>query len=112
MLRTLLKSKIHRARVTDASLNYEGSITIPRALMVASGLVEYEQVYVWDVSNGKRLVTYAMEGQEEGRICMNGAAARLINIGDVIIIAAFGIYNSLHYRPRIVYVDKNNREKL
>ena len=81
MLRRMLKSKIHRARITDASIEYEGSITIDRDLMDAADLLEFEEVHVWDVTNGHRVVTYVMEGERgSGTVAMNGAAARLIEI--------------------------------
>ena len=83
-MRVMLKSKIHRATVTDANLNYEGSITIDRNLMKAADILPYEQVHVVDVNNGARLVTYAIEG-ESSEICLNGAAARLVNKGDIAV---------------------------
>jgi aspartate 1-decarboxylase len=108
MLKTVLASKIHRATVTAADINYEGSISIGPALMAAAGIVEFQQVYVWDVTNGNRLITYAITGTESS-IQMNGAAARRINPGDVIIIATFEIDDKGDYAgPRLVYVDGNN----
>jgi aspartate 1-decarboxylase len=109
MQRILLKSKIHRARVTDANIDYEGSISIDSTLMRSANLIEYEQVHVWDVTNGNRLITYAMVGKS-GEICMNGAAARLINVGDIIIITAFGVHSRDYFMPKIVHVDENNKE--
>jgi aspartate 1-decarboxylase len=113
MKRTLLRSKIHRATVTDANVDYEGSITIDSDLMQAAGLVEYELVYVADVDNGARLETYVMTGKPgSGVICMNGAAARLVNVGDRIIIMAYAqVEEPLppEWHPRIVLVDGKNR---
>jgi aspartate 1-decarboxylase len=109
-MRVMLKSKIHRATVTDANLNYEGSITIDRNLMKAADILPYEQVHVVDVNNGSRLVTYAIEG-ESGEICLNGAAARLVNKGDIVIILA---YNNVleselkDFHPTLVYVNTKN----
>ena len=109
-MRVMLKSKIHRATVTDANLNYEGSITIDRNLMKAADILPYEQVHVVDVNNGSRLVTYAIEG-ESGEICLNGAAARLVNKGDIVIILA---YNNVleselkDFHPTLVYVNSKN----
>jgi len=106
----MLKSKIHRARVTDANVNYEGSITIDRKLMEAADILPYEQVDVVDVNNGARFTTYAIVG-EQGEICVNGAAARLVVKGDVVIILS---YHQLteeeahRHSPRLVYVDANN----
>ena len=110
-MRVMLKSKIHRATVTDANLNYEGSITIDRNLMKAADILPYEQVHVVDVNNGSRLVTYAIEG-ESGEICLNGAAARLVNKGDIVIILS---YNNVleselkDFHPTLVYVDSKNQ---
>jgi aspartate 1-decarboxylase len=109
-MRVMLKSKIHRATVTDANLNYEGSITIDRNLMKAADILPYEQVHVVDVNNGSRLITYAIEG-ESGEICLNGAAARLVNKGDIVIILA---YNNVleselkDFHPTLVYVNTKN----
>src|SRR5438105_491286 len=89
-VRTILKSKIHRATVTQADLQYEGSITIDRILMEAADILPYEQVHVLDVDNGARLTTYAIEGdRNSGVICMNGAAARLVSAGDTVIILTY-----------------------
>ena len=110
-MRVMLKSKIHRATVTDANLNYEGSITIDRKLMQAADILPYEQVHVVDVNNGNRLVTYAIEG-ESGEICLNGAAARLVHKGDIVIILAYPnvMENELHdFHPTLVYVDAKNQ---
>jgi aspartate 1-decarboxylase len=110
-MRVMLKSKIHRATVTDANLNYEGSITIDRNLMKAADILPYEQVHVVDVNNGSRLVTYAIEG-ESGEICLNGAAARLVHKGDIVIILAYTnvAENELRdFHPALVYVDAKNQ---
>jgi aspartate 1-decarboxylase len=111
-MRTMLKSKIHRARVTDANINYEGSITIDRRLMAAADIVPYEQVQVLNVNNGARFSTYAIEGKAgSGEICLNGAAARLAVRGDIVIILT---YTSIPeeqvkgYRPNIVHVNEKN----
>jgi aspartate 1-decarboxylase len=110
-MRVMLKSKIHRATVTDANLNYEGSITIDRNLMKAADILPYEQVHVVDVNNGARLVTYAIEG-ESGEICLNGAAARLVNKGDIVIILSYtNVMESElpDFHPTLVYVDSKNQ---
>jgi aspartate 1-decarboxylase len=112
MKRTLLKSKIHRATVTDASLHYEGSVTIDPQLMEAADIVEWEQVDVLDINNGNRLTTYAISGEPgSGVICLNGAAARLVLIGDLVIICSYAQYSEEAQRkhvPKVVRVDKNN----
>ena len=90
MIRTMLKSKIHRATVTEANVEYEGSVTIDRDLMEAADLRQYEQVDIWNCTNGNRLTTYVIEGERgSGEICVNGAAAHLIKPGDVVIIASW-----------------------
>lgn len=113
MMRTMLKCKIHRATVTDAQLHYEGSVTVDRTLMEAAGLVEYEQVHIWNVDNGNRFTTYAIEGEAgSGVICLNGAAARQVSKGDLVIIAAFSAYDEKElatFQPTLVYVDRANR---
>ena len=112
----MLKSKIHRATVTDADIHYDGSNTIDRHLMELADLVTYEQVHVWDLDNGSRLETYVIEGAPgSGEICMNGAAARLIHKGDRVIIASFiDAPDSIasDYHPRIVFVDERNRPEM
>jgi len=111
----LLKSKIHRATVTDANLDYEGSIGIDSALMEAAGIIEYEKVQVLNITNGNRLETYAIkESPSTGIICMNGAAAHLVNTGDIIIIVSYCSLNEKElpdFKPTIVLVDKNNNIK-
>jgi len=113
MQRIMLKSKIHRATVTGADLHYEGSVTIDRDLMDAADIVSYEKVAVWNVTNGSRLETYAIEGERgSGVICLNGAAARLVAPRDLVIIASFvNMENAeaIKYEPKLVFVDEENR---
>jgi aspartate 1-decarboxylase len=115
MERTLLYSKIHRATVTDANLHYEGSITIDRDLMDAAGLLLYERVEVYNVTNGNRLATYVMEGAPgSGVIQINGAAAHLVGPGDVVIIVSYCNLTAeaaAKHVPRIVIVDGQNRAR-
>ncbi len=112
MQRIMLKSKIHRATVTDANVEYEGSITLDRDLMDAADLVPYEEVHVWNVANGERVVTYVIEGERgSGTVCINGAAARRVHRGDVVIIACYAQYDELElagFKARIVSVDGKN----
>jgi len=113
----LLKSKIHRVTVTDANLDYEGSISIDSVLMEAAGIIEYEKVQVLNITNGNRLETYAIKGSPNtGIICINGAAAHLVNKGDIIIIASYCSLNERElrdFKPTIVLVDnKNNIKKM
>ena len=111
-MRTMLKSKIHRATVTDANLGYEGSITIDRVLMEAADILPYEMVHVLNVNNGARLQTYAIEGERgSGEICINGAAARLVSKGDTVIILSYiavGEEEARSIEPKLVYVDEQN----
>lgn len=113
MYRTMCKSKIHRATVTGADLNYVGSITIDPVLMEAADLLEYEQVAVVNVNNGARFETYVIPGEPgEGEICLNGAAARLAHPGDKVIIISYAQYNEAEmekYRPVFIFVDEQNR---
>lgn len=113
MLITMLKGKIHRATVTQAALNYVGSITIDEALLEASGIREYELVQIADVDNGQRLETYAIAGEKgSGVICLNGAAARLVQPGDKVIIMAYARMTPDEadaHRPAVVFVDEANR---
>lgn len=113
MQRTMMKSKIHRATVTDANLNYVGSITIDRDLMDAADLMEYEQVAVVNINNGARFETYVIEGERGSRdMCLNGAAARLAHPGDKIIVISYGSYDEAElatFEPTIVHVDDDNR---
>jgi aspartate 1-decarboxylase len=112
MHRQMLKSKIHRATVTGCDVDYVGSITIDPELMSQADLLVNEQVHVWDIDNGSRFVTYAIEGEPGGReIKVNGAAARLVNEGDKVIVASFGAYDERDlgaYSPVVVHVDENN----
>ena len=112
MDRTLLKSKIHRAIVTEADLEYEGSVTVDRDLMDAADLLHYEQVQIYNITNGNRLTTYVIEGERGSKvICVNGAAAHLAREGDCIIIASFASYNEAEckkHSPKLIYVDENN----
>lgn len=113
MLRTMCKGKIHRATVTQADLNYVGSITIDQDLLDASDIYPYEQVQVVNINNGSRLETYALAGARgSGVICLNGAAARLNAPGDLVIIISYGQFNERELReltPHIVFVDAENR---
>lgn len=113
MQRTLMSSKIHRAVVTDANLHYIGSITVDGHLMDLAGMVEFEQVHVVDVESGSRFVTYLIRGEKHsGVICVNGAAARLVQPGDHVIVLAYGIVDDTQltdFAPRIVHVDEENR---
>lgn len=110
MKRYMLKSKIHRATVTDADLNYEGSVSIDPVLCKAADLVEFERVDVLDIDNGNRLTTYVIWGKP-GEICLNGAAARLVHRGDKVIIASYQEVDDAEidaHRPKLVMVDGNN----
>ncbi len=112
MRRRMMKSKVHRATVTDADLHYVGSITVDRDLMDAADLVEFEQVAVVDIDNGARLETYVIAGERgSGSVCLNGAAARLVAPGDKVIIISYADYDHEDledYVPRIVHVDSAN----
>jgi aspartate 1-decarboxylase len=112
MHRTMLKSKIHRATVTECDLHYVGSITIDRDLLEAADMLEFEQVAVVDVDNGARFETYTIAGERgQGEIKINGAAARLVHRGDTIIVISYGIYDPdelEHYDPRVVHVGAHN----
>jgi aspartate 1-decarboxylase len=110
MRRTLLKSKIHRATITDADLNYEGSISIDPKLCDAAQLLPFERVEIYNCNNGQRFATYVIYGKS-GEICVNGAAARLVHHGDVIIIASYGDYDEaecVKHMPTLVYVNEEN----
>jgi aspartate 1-decarboxylase len=113
MFRTMLKSKIHRATVTQADLDYVGSLTVDRDLMDAADLLVGEKIAVVDVTNGARLETYVIEGERgSGVIGVNGAAAHLVHPGDLIIIIGYGLmsdYEARTYAPRVVHVDADNR---
>lgn len=113
MMRTMCKSKIHRATVTEADLNYIGSITIDADLLEAADLSEYEQVHVVNINNGARFETYAIAGPAgSGVICLNGAAARLAHPGDKVIVISYAQYDEAElaaYRPTFIFVDEENR---
>jgi aspartate 1-decarboxylase len=113
MFRTMLKSKIHRATVTQADLNYVGSVTVDEELMDAADLLAGEKVAIVDVTNGARLETYVIPGQRgSGVIGINGAAARLVHPGDLVILIAYGVMDDAEARefvPRVVFVDSENR---
>ena len=113
MQRFLLKSKIHRATVTDAQLHYEGSVTIDHDLMIAANIAEHEQVHIYDINNGNRLITYAIQGPAgSGTICINGAAAHLVSPGNLVIICAYAQFDEdevATHQPRIVHVNRENR---
>jgi len=111
MQRTMMKSKIHRATVTGADLNYVGSITLDESLMAAADLLEHEQVHVLDVDNGARFETYAIRGGP-GDVILNGAAARLVHPGDHVIVISYAAYAEAElarYEPKVVHVDEDNR---
>ena len=113
-IRRFLNAKIHRATITDSSLNYVGSITIDRALMAAADLMVHEQVAVFDLDNGARFETYVIEG-EQGEIIVNGAAARLVAPGDKVIIVSYvdlTEQEQQRHSPRIVFVDEENRQTI
>jgi len=111
----VLKGKIHRARVTGADLNYEGSIEIDSSLMEAAGIVPFEQVDIWNITNGERFSTYALSAPRgSGTVAINGAAARKVQQGDEIIITTFASMSekqASHWKPHIVLVDEENRLK-
>ncbi|MDO9574184.1 MAG: aspartate 1-decarboxylase [Candidatus Contubernalis sp.] len=113
MFRNMFKSKIHRATVTDADLNYNGSITIDSELLEASGILPYEQVHVVNINNGNRFETYVIEGKPgSGEICINGAAARLVHSGDLVIIITYSMVpeNELNqFEVKTVLVDSQNK---
>jgi aspartate 1-decarboxylase len=111
---TLLKCKIHRATVTEADLNYEGSISICPTLVKMAGLREFERVEIYNCNNGARLATYVIFGKE-GEICLNGAAARMVHRGDLVIIAAYASMDEKEaeqFKPNLVFVDAKNKVKL
>ena len=113
MMRKMMRAKIHRATVTQADVHYEGSITIDRTLMDATDFLANEAVCVWNVANGNRFETYVVEGAPgSGVICVNGAAARLVSPGDLVIIAAFSWMDEAaarRHEPKVVFVDERNR---
>ena len=115
MFRKFLRSKIHRATVTQADLHYEGSLTLPPDLLIAAGIAPFEAVHVWNVTRGTRLETYAILGELSSRdVCINGAAAHLVRLGDIINVATFGFIEETTSDirvpdPKVVFVDANNR---
>jgi aspartate 1-decarboxylase len=113
MQRTMLKSKLHRATVTHSELHYEGSCAIDETLLEAADIHEYEQIQIYNITNGERFTTYAIRAaRDSGIISVNGAAAHKANPGDLIIIATYAVYNELElarYAPELVYVDAANR---
>jgi len=113
MTRKLLRAKIHRATVTGADLDYEGSVTVDRDLMDLADLVDHEAVHVWNVTNGERFQTYVIPGERgSGVVCVNGAAAHKVSRGDLVILAAFSWMDEDEVRawkPRVVFVDDRNR---
>jgi aspartate 1-decarboxylase len=115
MFKTMMKSKIHRARVTEGNLQYEGSITIDETLMEQAEIIPYEQVQIYNVTNGERFTTYAIKGERDsGVICVNGAAAHKARKDDIIIIATYASYDEKElaaFEPKKVYVDEQNRSK-
>jgi aspartate 1-decarboxylase len=115
MRRIMMKSKIHRATVTDAQLDYEGSITVDQDLLEAANILPYEQVHVWDITNGSRIITYAIVGPRgSGTICVNGAGAHLVKPGDLVIIATYAAMEddeSRTFAPVIIHVNEKNRKK-
>jgi aspartate 1-decarboxylase len=114
MLRTMMKGKIHRATVTDSNLDYQGSITIDETLLEKAGIIPYEQVDIYNITNGERFTTYAIIGPKgSGVICINGAAAHKAKKGDLVIIVSYAGFqdNELEgFKPKVVFVDANNRE--
>lgn len=112
MRRTLLKSKIHRATVTQADLDYVGSVTIDQELMQSADVVEHERIEIYNITNGNRFTTYAIHGEAgSGMICINGAAAHLASPGDLVILATYAEYDEAEidtHHPLVVHVDENN----
>jgi aspartate 1-decarboxylase len=115
MWRVMLKSKIHRATITEANLAYEGSLTVDAGLLREADILPYEMVHIYNISNGERFETYATEGEAgSGVICLNGAAARRGAVGDLIIITTYSTYAAeelSHHTPKVVMVDSQNRLK-
>lgn len=112
MRRTLLKSKIHRATVTNADLHYHGSVTVDPLLMEAADIVEHERVEIYDIDNGERFATYAIPGEPgQGDIQLNGAAAHKVNVGDLVILCSYAEYDEEElagHEPKLIFVDENN----
>jgi aspartate 1-decarboxylase len=113
MFRTMMKAKIHRATVTDANLDYHGSITIDETLLEKAGIIPYEQVDIYNITNGERFTTYAITGpRNSGVICINGAAAHKARKGDLVIIVSYAMYEEkelTNFEPKVVFVDRENK---
>ena len=113
MQRIMLKSKIHRATVTHADVDYEGSLTMDSKLLKAADILPYEEIHVWNISRGTRFRTYALPGEAgSGVVCVNGAGAHLVHVGDLVIVATFTEMDDTaarSHRPRVVLVDGKNR---
>jgi aspartate 1-decarboxylase len=113
MLRTMMKGKIHRATVTDANLDYQGSITVDEGLLEGAGIIPYEQVDIYNITNGERFTTYAIVGpRDSGVICINGAAAHKARKGDLVIIVSYAAFQDDElqgFKPKVVFVDRQNR---
>jgi len=113
MLRNMMKAKIHRATVTDSNLDYQGSVTIDEVLLQQAGIIPYEQVDIYNITNGERFTTYAITGpRNSGMICINGAAAHKAKKGDLVIIVTYGAFQESElegFKPKVVFVDKANR---
>ncbi|MFQ6108370.1 MAG: aspartate 1-decarboxylase [Candidatus Aminicenantales bacterium] len=116
MGRIMLEAKIHRARVTETNLDYEGSLTLDESLMEAAGMVPYEQVHVYNMTNGERFQTYLIKGEKDsGVVGVNGAAAHKAKVGDELIIATYAVLDEEktgYFTPKIILVDEKNRVKL
>ena len=115
MFRKMLKAKLHRATVTEANLEYEGSLTVDSNLLAEADILEFEEIHVWNVTRGTRLTTYAMNGDPgTGEVCVNGAGAHLVHPGDLVIVASFVAVEELmaaKHKPRILLLDERNRVK-
>jgi aspartate 1-decarboxylase len=112
----MMKSKIHRATVTETNVDYEGSLTVDEDLLRAADILPHEQIHVWDVTNGARLITYALAGPRgSGTVCVNGAGAHLIKPGDIVIIATYTELKNRaakKHEPLVVFVDEKNRARV
>jgi aspartate 1-decarboxylase len=114
MFRTMMKAKIHRATVTDSNLDYQGSVTIDEGLLEKAGIIPYEQVDIYNITNGERFTTYAIKGPRgSGVICINGAAAHKAKRGDLVIIVTYAAFDDKELRggfePKVVFVDRENK---
>jgi aspartate 1-decarboxylase len=111
----MMKAKIHRATVTDSNLDYQGSVTIDENLLDKTGIIPYEQVDIYNITNGERFTTYAIKGpRDSGVICINGAAAHKAKKGDLVIIVSYGTFQEDElegFEPKVAFVDKDNRTK-